>query len=85
MDIPQAIQAAEKAIIPAPGAHEGEVQVVEPEEYLKLLKKRDAVIARTTAVLVRDCLKVLKTGQRAMVLGKKIGDTIATIVTSPPT
>lgn len=68
-------------IIPAPGAHEGEVQVVEAEEYLNLLRKRDAVIARTTAVLVRDCLKVLKTGQRAMVLGKKIGDTIASIVT----
>src|SRR6266700_3657728 len=68
-------------IIPAPGAHEGEVQVVEAEEYLKRLRKRDAVIARTTAVLVRDCLKVLKTGQRAMVLGKKIGDTIAVIVT----
>jgi DNA helicase II / ATP-dependent DNA helicase PcrA len=68
-------------IIAAPGAHEGEVLVVEAEEYLKLLRKRDAVIARTTAVLVRDCLKVLKTGQRAMVLGKKIGDTIASIVT----
>ncbi len=57
------------------------MQVVEAEEYLKRLRKRDAVIARTTAVLVRDCLKVLKTGQRAMVLGKKIGDTIAVIVT----
>jgi len=68
-------------IIPAPGAHAGEVQVVEAGEYLKRLRKRDAVIARTTAVLVRDCLKVLKTGQRAMVLGKKIGDTIAVIVT----
>jgi DNA helicase-2/ATP-dependent DNA helicase PcrA len=67
-------------IIPAPGAHEGEVQVMEAEEYLKKLRKRDAVIARTTAVLVRDCLKVLKTGQRAMVLGKKIGESIAVIV-----
>ena len=68
-------------IIPAPGAHEGEVQVMEAEEeYLKKLRKRDAVITRTTAVLVRDCLKVLKTGQRAMVLGKKIGESIAVIV-----
>lgn len=68
------------AIIPAPGAHTGKVDVVDADGYLDMLRKRDAVIGRVTVRLVRDCLKVLKRGQRAMVLGKQIGQSIASVV-----
>jgi DNA helicase II / ATP-dependent DNA helicase PcrA len=69
------------AIIPAPGAHTGLVEVLDPDDYLDMLRRKDAVVSRVTARLVSDCLKVLQRGQRAMVLGKQLGQSIASIVT----
>jgi len=65
----------------AAGNHEGSVKVIPSDEYLAQLQPKDAVIGRTTARLVKDCLKVLQTGKRAIVLGKNIGDSISGIIT----
>jgi len=65
----------------AAGNHEGTVNVLPSEDYLAQLQPKDAVIGRTTARLVKDCLKVLQTGKRAIVLGKNIGDSISGIIT----
>lgn len=67
-------------IIPAPNAHEGKVCVTGASDYLTMLESQDVVISRTTAPLVKDCLKVLQTGRRAMVLGRDLGRSIAAIV-----
>jgi len=65
----------------AAGNHEGTVKVIPSDEYLTQLQPKDAVIGRTTARLVKDCLRVLQTGKRAIVLGKNIGDSISGIIT----
>jgi len=65
----------------AAGNHEGSVKVIPSDEYLAQLQPKDAVIGRTTARLVKDCLRVLQTGKRAIVLGKNIGDSISGIIT----
>ena len=65
----------------AAGKHKGTVNVVSSESYLEKLQPKDAVIGRTTARLIKDCLRVLQTGKRAIVLGKNIGDSIAGIIT----
>ncbi len=77
-------------IIPAPNAQEGITDVVPYEDYLPMLdiqedengyKRSLAIIGRTTNIIVKDCLKVLQTGKRAIVLGRNIGDSIKAIVT----
>jgi len=65
----------------AAGNHEGTVKVIPSDEYLTQLQPKDAVIGRTTARLVKDCLRVLQTGKRAIVLGKNIGESISGIIT----
>ncbi len=65
----------------AAGNHEGTVKVIASEDYLTQLQPKDAVIGRTTARLIKDCLKVLQTGKRAIVLGKNIGESISGIIT----
>ena len=65
----------------AAGKHEGNVNVINSENYLEQLQPKDAVIGRTTASLIKDCLRVLQTGKRAIVLGKNIGDSITGIIT----
>ncbi len=59
--------------------HEGNVEVI--SEYLDRLQPGDAVISRTTANLVKGCLKTLQKGKRAKVLGKNLGENISAIVT----
>lgn len=63
------------------GLHTGSVQVVGATDYLDLLKPGNAVIGRTTQQLVKGCLRVLRTGKRARVLGKNLGSNIAAVVT----
>ena len=65
----------------AAGKHEGTVNIVSSENHLEQLQPKDAVIGRTTARLIKDCLRVLQTGKRALVLGKNIGDSITGIIT----
>ncbi len=59
--------------------HEGNVEVI--SDYLDKLQPGDAVISRTTANLVKGCLKTLQKGKRAKVLGKNLGENISAIVT----
>jgi len=65
----------------ATGKHEGTVKVIASDDYLAQLQPKDAVIGRTTARLIKDCLRVLQMGKRAIVLGKNIGDSISGIIT----
>ena len=65
----------------AAGQHKGTINVVSSENYLEQLQPKDAVIGRTTARLIKDCLRVLQTGKRAIVLGKNIGESITGIIT----
>ncbi len=65
----------------AAGKHEGTVKVIASDDYLAQLQPKDAVIGRTTARLIKDCLRVLQIGKRAIVLGKNIGDSISGIIT----
>jgi superfamily I DNA/RNA helicase len=66
-------------IIPA-SDRPGVVDVVNYEEYLEALQAGDVVLGRTTAPLVEDCLKILQSGRRAMVLGRDLGKSIAAVV-----
>jgi len=61
------------------GLHTGNVEVI--PEYLDMLQPGDAVLSRTTANLIKGCLKTLQKGKRAKVLGRNLGENIGAIVT----
>lgn len=77
----QAVIAEAQQIVPqikaAPNAIEGVVRRV--TEYRKEVEPGDFVICRTTAPLVSECLKMIRDGRLAVVLGREVGDSLLSI------
>ncbi|MEM7712447.1 MAG: UvrD-helicase domain-containing protein [Cyanobacteria bacterium P01_A01_bin.68] len=63
-------------IEPAPNAIEGVIKQIEPEQIYKYIKNEDMVIGRKTAPLVGLCIRLIGRGKKAIVKGKKIGETL---------
>lgn len=58
----------------APNAIEGSVEDISYFSFMEKVKPGEVVLSRTNAPLIKCCLKLLKQGKRANVLGKDIGD-----------
>ena len=63
------IQAADNAI-------EGIIKQIEPDQIYKHIKDKDMIIGRKTAPLVGLCIRLIGRGKKAIVKGKKIGETL---------
>ena len=63
------IQAADNAI-------EGIIKQIEPDQIYKHIKDEDMIIGRKTAPLVGLCIRLIGRGKKAIVKGKKIGETL---------
>jgi superfamily I DNA/RNA helicase len=64
----------------APGAIDGVVEDLPEEDLLNTVKPGDVVISRTNAPLVKYCLKLLRMGKPANILGRDIGDNLTYFV-----
>lgn len=63
-------------IQPAPNAPEGVIKQIEPDQIVKHIKDEDMIIGRKTAPLVGLCIRLIGRGKKAIVKGKKIGETL---------
>ena len=63
-------------IQPAPNAPEGVIKQIEPDKIVKHIKDGDMIIGRKTAPLVGLCIRLIGRGKKAIVKGKKIGETL---------
>ena len=63
------IQAADNAI-------EGIIKQIEPDQIYKHIRDKDMIIGRKTAPLVGLCIRLIGRGKKAIVKGKKIGETL---------
>lgn len=74
----KAVVRAAQRIVPyieaAPNAKEGAEKVVDPSEFKKIVKPGDFVMSRCTAPLVTECLSFIRTGRKAYVKGRDIGE-----------
>ena len=61
---------------PAPNAPEGVIKQIEPDKIVKHIKDGDMIIGRKTAPLVGLCIRLIGRGKKAIVKGKKIGETL---------
>jgi len=64
----------------APNADEGIVRWVEHEELFAQCRPGEFVLSRTNAPLIGGCLRLLREGRRAVVLGRDIGANLRGIV-----
>lgn len=64
----------------APNAPEGQISELEYAKLAEAVKPGDFILSRKNAPLVRTCLSVLRTGKRAKVEGRDIGQMIAGLV-----
>ncbi len=73
----RSIVAAAKEFVPhieaAPDAKEGVIREVSMDKYPEELNKRDFILSRVTAPLVSECLRLIREGRQAVVLGREIG------------
>ncbi|MEO0933544.1 MAG: UvrD-helicase domain-containing protein, partial [Cyanobacteria bacterium J06641_2] len=63
-------------IQPAPNAPEGVIKQIESDQIVKHIKDEDMIIGRKTAPLVGLCIRLIGRGKKAIVKGKKIGETL---------
>ena len=63
-------------IQPAPNAQSGVIKQIEPDKIVKHIKDGDMIIGRKTAPLVGLCIRLIGRGKKAIVKGKKIGETL---------
>jgi DNA helicase-2/ATP-dependent DNA helicase PcrA len=61
-------------IEPSPTAKEGTYANIEYKQMMEMLKEGDMVICRTNAPLVKPAFAVIKSGRKAIIRGKNIGD-----------
>jgi superfamily I DNA/RNA helicase len=64
----------------ASSSEEGQVAVIKFEEIFSKIKEGDFLISRTNAPLINLCLRFLKDGRRANILGRDIGASLAVLV-----
>jgi DNA helicase II / ATP-dependent DNA helicase PcrA len=81
---PRAVVREAQAIVPtiewAPNAPEGVVDTIDYVDLRTQVKAGDWVLCRTTAPLVRTCMKFLVDGIKASVKGRDIGDQIVMLI-----
>lgn len=65
-------------ITPCENAPEGKVETVKSEGFKP--EEKDFVLCRTTAPLVTNCLKLIRQGKKAVVLGRDIGKGLTDVV-----
>lgn len=58
----------------------GSVQIADEALFLKQVRAGDMILCRTTAPLVKYCLKFLREGKRAQVRGKDLGTTFVSLL-----
>lgn len=63
------IEAADNAII-------GEIKQIKPEQIIDHVINGDMILGRKTAPLVGLCIRLISQGKKAIVKGKKIGETL---------
>lgn len=56
-----------------PGAPDGEIVEVKPEQYLAVVAPGDMILCRTNAPLVSACYRLIRSGTKAIVRGRDIG------------
>jgi DNA helicase-2/ATP-dependent DNA helicase PcrA len=62
-----------------PEAPDGIIQSIKADELVKLAKPGDFVLSRLNAPLMKACLALIREGTRARILGRDIGQRLATI------
>jgi ATP-dependent exoDNAse (exonuclease V) beta subunit len=67
-------------IMAAPSAVEGSVGWIDHTELLDQVQPGNYVLCRTTAPLVKECMKMLAQGRKATVKGKDIGKSLAGLI-----
>lgn len=65
-----------------PDAIDGEIIYIEADDFLSYIKPNDMFISRYNAPLMHYCLKVLKTGTKATIKGKDIGENLEIFIES---
>lgn len=58
----------------------GEVATVDPEDWASAVDVGDMVLCRTNAPLVSACYRLLKAGVRARVVGRDVGEGLASLI-----
>lgn len=64
----------------SPNAEEGQVTSIKFEDVFSKIKEGDFLISRTNAPLINLCLRFLKDGRRANILGRDIGASLSVLV-----
>lgn len=64
----------------APGAEEGAVNKVKPEDMFKNVQAGEFILCRTIAPMVSACFALIKQGKRAMIKGREIGEDLCNMV-----
>jgi superfamily I DNA/RNA helicase len=59
---------------------EGIVETISKNKYEQLVQENDYVLCRTTAPLIKYCLRMLVLGKRAFVKGREIGDGLIKLI-----
>ena len=68
------------SIEPAEGAIEGEIKHVEEDKLIEEVRGKDLILCRTTAPLLKWCIRLIANRVRATVRGRDIGKQISKIV-----
>lgn len=67
-------------IEPYEHAIEGEIENTSYEKYLELIKPGDAVLSRKNAPLISNCMKALRLGIPANIVGRDLGEGLKSLV-----
>ena len=73
-----------KTIVPhievSPSAIEGEIDTIEVKDFEDTAKDGDFAVCRVTAPLVSHCLRFIKMGRKALVVGRSIGKELENVI-----
>lgn len=78
--IVESLQSLVPDILPWDGSKDGEIIDLEIDNLIKTAKAGDVVISRTNAPLIKNCMKFIKAGIPANMLGRDIGDGLTYLI-----
>lgn len=61
-------------------APEGEIRSIDIEQLHEEVSSGDYILCRVTADLIKECLKFIKDGKKAIVLGRNIGESLISLL-----
>jgi len=64
----------------ASGATEGIEATISEDEFHKTVTARDVVLCRTNVPLVKECLRLIRQGKRAVVKGREISNSLVSLI-----